>query len=101
MAPIVPTRILEPGMRLLDILADGSKVLATKPATNDEIGRGTLWTASLLGGVPRKLSDRLAGAARWSPDGHSIVYYDRSALYWSDADGEHLRKDMGGARRFG
>ena len=90
--PIVPMPILEPGMRMLDISADGSKVLAIKPALNDEIGRGTLWTASMLGGTPRKLSDHLAQAARWSPDGHSIVYADRSTLYRIDTNGENLRR---------
>jgi len=89
---IVPMRLLGSDVSMLDISADASKVLALKPDLNDEIGRGTLWTVSMLGGTPRRLSDHLAFAARWSPDGRSIVFSDQRTLYMIDADGQNLRK---------
>jgi serine/threonine protein kinase len=88
---IVPMRILEPGMLLLDISADGSKALGLKLG-DDTLGRGTLWTSALLGATPRKVSDHLALTARWSPDGSSIVFGDRHLLYRMSADGENLTR---------
>jgi serine/threonine protein kinase len=88
--PIVPMRILERGMLLLDISADSSKALGLKPDGEDTIGRGTLWTTAMLGGTLRKLSDHLANGARWSPDGRSVVFFERQTLYRIDADGENL-----------
>jgi Tol biopolymer transport system component len=90
--PLVPLHTLGPGIFLLDILPDGSQALGLKPEADDELGRGTLWTASMLGGEPRKLTDHLALHARWSPDGRSVVFSDQSALYKIDEDGRNLRK---------
>jgi serine/threonine protein kinase/Tol biopolymer transport system component len=90
--PVVPLHILGPGIFLLDILPDGSQALGWKPKPDDEIGGGTLWTASMLGGEPRKLTDHLAQHARWSPDGRAVVFSDQSALYKIDEDGRNLRK---------
>ncbi len=90
--PIVPMRILEPGMLLLDISADASKALSIKPDGVDTMGRGTLWTTEMLGGTPRKVSDHLANDARWSPDGHSVVFFDLRTVYRIGADGENLTK---------
>ena len=90
--PVVPLHILGPGIFLLDILPDGSQALGLKPKLDDEIGRGTLWTASMLGGEPRKLTDHLALHARWSPDGRAVVFSDQSTLYKIDEDGQNLRK---------
>jgi Tol biopolymer transport system component len=89
--PIVPTHILGPGMQILDISKDGSKVLGLKLDLNDNINRGTLWTAPMLGGTARKLSDHLAFKARWSLDGRSIVFSDQRTLYSIDEDGQNLR----------
>jgi WD40 repeat protein len=89
--PIVPMRILGPETQLEDISVDASVALGKK-SKDDEVGRGTLWTVSMLGGTPRKISDHLALVARWSPDGHSIVFSDQRTLYAIDADGENLRK---------
>jgi len=88
---IVPMRILERGMVLLDISADASKALGLKPG-EDTMGRGTLWTTAMLGGTPRKLSDHLAKGARWSPDGRSVVFSDVRTLYRIGADGENLTR---------
>ena len=46
----------------------------------------------MLGGTPRKLSDHLANRARWSPDGHSVVFFDLRTLYRIGADGENLTR---------
>jgi Tol biopolymer transport system component len=90
--PIVPTHIFEPGIGILDISSDGSKALGIKPATNDEDGRGILWTASMLGGTPRRLTDHLAKTARWSSDGRSVFFSDENDLYRIDANGQNLEK---------
>ena len=89
---VVPLHILGPGIFLLDILPDGSRALGMKPDMDDNLGRGILWTASMLGGAPRKLTDHLAFTAQWSPDGHSVVFADRQSLYRIDDDGQNLRK---------
>jgi hypothetical protein len=88
---IVPMKILEPGLRLLDISADGSKALALQQDLDDNLGRGTLWVANILGGGSRKLTGHLAVMARWSPDGRSIVFSDGKTLYRLDADGANSR----------
>ncbi len=90
--PIVPMRILERGMWLLDISADASKALGLKQVGEDTLGRGTLWTTAMLGGTPRKLSDHLVNGGRWSPDGHSVVFFDLRTLYRIGADGENLTR---------
>ena len=90
--PIVPMHILERGMWLQDISADASKALGLKQDGEDTLGRGTLWTTAMLGGTPRKLSDHLVNGARWSPDGHSVVFFDLRTLYRIGADGENLTR---------
>lgn len=89
---IAPMSILDPGMVVVDISPDASKVLALKPSLNDEMRRGSLWEAPIFGGTPRKLSDHPMEAARWSPDGRSIAFMDRQTLYLCDADGSNERK---------
>jgi eukaryotic-like serine/threonine-protein kinase len=89
---IAPMGILEPGTHLLDISADGSKVLALTLDKNDDINRGWLSVGSTLGGAPRRLSDHLAQAGKWSPDGHALVFADQKALYRSDEDGSNIKK---------
>jgi serine/threonine protein kinase len=90
--PVVPLHILGPGIFLQDILPDGSQALGWKPKPDDELGGGTLWTASMLGGEPRKLTDHLAQHARWSPEGRAVVFSDHRTLYKIDEDGRNLRK---------
>ncbi len=90
--PVVPMHILEPGMLLLDISADGAKALGLKPDGEDTLGRGTLWTTAMLGGTPRRVSDHLAGSAKWSPDGRFVVFTDEQTLYRIGADGENLTR---------
>jgi Tol biopolymer transport system component len=90
--PIVPTRVLGPGIQILDISTDGSKAIGSKLDVNDNNGRGTLWTTSMLGGTPRKLSEHLALVARWSPDTRYILFSDQRTIYKIDADGENWKK---------
>jgi Tol biopolymer transport system component len=78
-------------MQILDISRDSSTVLGLKLDLNDNNGRGTLWTAPMLGGTARKLSDHLALSARWLPDGRSILFSDLRSLYSIDVDGQNLR----------
>jgi Tol biopolymer transport system component len=90
--PLVPLHVLGSGIFLVDILPDGSQALGWKPKPEEETGRGTLWTASMLGGEPRILTDHLAQYAGWSPDGRAIIFSDQSTLYKIDEDGRNLRK---------
>ncbi|HXP11117.1 MAG TPA: WD40 repeat domain-containing serine/threonine protein kinase, partial [Acidobacteriaceae bacterium] len=89
---LVPQHVFGPGIFLLDIRADGSEALGLKPEPDDNLGRGKLWTQSILGGTPRKLSDHLALVARWFPDGRSVVFADQRTIYSIGVDGENLRK---------
>jgi WD40-like Beta Propeller Repeat len=94
---IAPMPQVESGMRLMDISSDGSGVLEWKPDLNDVIRRGSLWTASSLGGAPRRLGNYLVntpdwGAAAFSPDGRSIGFTDRRTLYIADTNGANVRK---------
>ncbi len=45
-----------------------------------------------VGGTPRKLSDHLAGSAKWSPDGRFVMLADERTLYRIGADGENLTR---------
>ncbi len=90
--PIAPLRTSTTGMQMLDISPDASEMLALKPDLNDENGRGPIWTAPVLGGVPRKIGNQIAQDARWSPDGRSIVYANMNSLSVSDNEGANLKK---------
>jgi eukaryotic-like serine/threonine-protein kinase len=89
---IAPMRALEPGMVLLDLSRDSSRVLAWKPDPNNEIGGGSLWVVSALGGTPRRLGHFVAQTAQWFPDQNSVMYADQQTLYRFDLDGENIRK---------
>ena len=88
---IAPLTALQ-GMYLMDLSRDGSKVIAWRFDPSDNIGRGTMWIAPVLGGMPSRLSDHLAQAARFSPDGPSIFFADMGNLYTADADGSAAKK---------
>jgi Tol biopolymer transport system component len=94
---IAPMPQVQPGMRLMNISADGAKVLEWKPEVGDDIRRGSLWMASSVGGAPRRLGNYLVntpdwGAAAFSPDGQSIMFTDTRILYAADADGSNVKK---------
>jgi eukaryotic-like serine/threonine-protein kinase len=88
---------IEPGMRLMDISADGTKILEWKPTVGDDIRRGSLWVASSLGGTPRRVAHALVNTpefsgAAFSPDGQSIFFTDQRTLYSADEDGNNVKK---------
>jgi len=83
----------EPGLQILDISHDGSKALASKtvwqPATYPV---GTLWVASPLGGPARKIGIGPVQDARWSPDGHSILFSEKGVIYTANEDGSNRKR---------
>ncbi len=90
---IAPLRFSEPGLQLLDISSDGSKALAWKVVPEPgAYPSGTLWVASPLGGAARKIYPRLAQDARWSPDGHSILFSEKGVIYSANEDGSGQKK---------
>jgi eukaryotic-like serine/threonine-protein kinase len=89
---VVPMQSLQPGMVLWDVSADGSKILAWKPDPNDEVGRGTLWAGSMLGGGLRRVTNHTVQAAQLSPGGENIYFADLENLYLCDANGGNERK---------
>jgi DNA-binding winged helix-turn-helix (wHTH) protein/Tol biopolymer transport system component len=89
---IVPMRSMTRGLNLLDISTDASQMLSVSLDPNDNLGRGTLWSANMIGGTAHKISDHLAQAARWSRDGKSIVFADLGNLYQCDTDGGNRRQ---------
>src|SRR6185437_16180161 len=80
------------GMYLMDLSRDGSRVIGWKADPNDNVGRGSMWIAPVLGGMPSRFTDHLAQAAGFSPDGQSIVFADMGSLYSGGADGSGLKK---------
>jgi serine/threonine protein kinase len=89
---IAPIRSSVSGMGMLDVSPDASEMLTLKVDPNDETGRGSIWTVPLMGGAPKRIGTQMARAARWSPDGRSILYCDMNSVYVSDADGSNLKK---------
>jgi eukaryotic-like serine/threonine-protein kinase len=89
---VVPMQSLQPGMVLWDVSADGSKILAWKPDPDDEVGRGTLWAGSMLGGGLRRVGSHTVQTARLAPNGDTIYFADLGVLYRCDANGGNERK---------
>ena len=90
--PTAPARASIADMALLDISPDGAEMLLLKYQLSDENGRGSIWSAPVMGGSPRLLHDALTRTAHWSPDGRSIVYADLNTLSISDRDGSNFHK---------
>jgi Tol biopolymer transport system component/DNA-binding winged helix-turn-helix (wHTH) protein len=76
---------------LLDIAPNRNELLAMQIEGCDT---GWLWILPLLGGAPRRLTDRLALAGSWSPDGQRILYSSGYDLYLVSNDGSESRKLM-------
>ncbi|HLH05354.1 MAG TPA: protein kinase [Bryobacteraceae bacterium] len=89
---IAPMRILQPGMQLLDLSPDGSRILALKVEPNNEVGMGSMWVVPTLGGTQRRIGSSLALAACWSPDGRSLAFSNKHKLYISDPEGANARE---------
>jgi hypothetical protein len=90
---IAPIPGLSGGMYLVDVSADGSKVLAWAQNLNNEAAGGWFLVGSSLGGAWRKIGTvREANPyARWTPDGKSIYFVQGQQLWVIDEDGGDAR----------
>ncbi len=90
---IAPIPGLSGGMYLVDVSADGAKVLAWAQNLNNEAAGGWFLVGSSLGGAWRKIGTVLEANpyARWSPDGNSIYFVQEQQLWVMDEDGGHAR----------
>jgi Tol biopolymer transport system component/DNA-binding winged helix-turn-helix (wHTH) protein len=76
---------------LLDLSKEGTDLLV---GSNDDEARegGALWVQPVAGGSPRRVGTILAGAARFGPDGTSIIYAKDHDVYSVSLDGSSPRK---------
>ena len=90
---IAPIPGLASGTYLVDLWADGSKVLAWVQNLNNEALGGSFVVGSSLGGAWRTIgSVREANpVARWSSDGESIYFVQGGQLWIMDENGGHVR----------
>lgn len=90
---IAPIPGLSGGTYLVDLWADGSKVLAWVQNMNNETVGGWFVVGSSLGGAWRKIGtvSEANPVARWSSDGKSIYFVQAGALWMMDENGGHLR----------
>src|SRR5579864_5742592 len=71
---------------LQDISNDGHELLVTSFDGMEKGGR-QLWVMPSKGGAPRRVSDVLCDAARWSPDNHKIACTNGTSIMMFDSDG--------------
>ncbi len=88
---VAPIATHFPGMKLLNVSPDGSKLLVARTAGPTAID-GPLWALPVLGGSPVRLGDAVGGNAAWSPDGKTLYYVKGGALYLATADGTGSHK---------
>jgi len=90
---IAPIPGLSAGMYLVDVSADGSKVLAWAQNMNKEIEVGWFLVGSSLGGALRRIGTEHEAnpIARWSSDGKSIYFVEGKQIWVMDEDGDHAR----------
>ena len=90
---IAPIPGLSPGMYLVDVSADGSKVLAWAQNLNKENETGWFMVGSSLGGALRRIGtvQEARPVARWSSDGKSIYFVQAQQVWVMDEDGDHAR----------
>jgi len=90
---IAPIPGLSAGMYLVDVSADGSKVLAWAQNLNREDIAGGFLVGSTLGGALRRVGTEQEAApiARWSSDGKSIYFVQSQQVWVMDEDGDHAR----------
>jgi Tol biopolymer transport system component len=88
---IAPIPGLSGGTYLVDLWADGSKVLAWVQNMNNEALGGWFVVGSSLGGAWRKIGtvSEANPVARWSSDGKSIYFVQAGALWMMDENGGH------------
>ncbi len=91
--PVALPAALE-GMLLQDISPERSDLLLVRAGAPP----GTLWTAPVMGGAPRRLGDLVVSDpswppnASWSPDGQEIVYHNGHDLLVARNDGTEVHK---------
>jgi Tol biopolymer transport system component/tRNA A-37 threonylcarbamoyl transferase component Bud32 len=90
---IAPIPGLSGGMYLVDVSADGSKVLAWAQNMNKETQVGWFLVGSSLGGALRRIGKEHEAnpVARWSSDGKSIYFVEGEQIWVMDEDGDHAR----------
>ena len=90
---IAPIPGLAGGMYLVDVIADGSKVLVWAQDKNNEAGGGWFLAGSSLGGAWRKIGtgQDASPIARWAPDGKSIYFVKSKQVWVMDEDGGDAR----------
>jgi Tol biopolymer transport system component/predicted Ser/Thr protein kinase len=90
---IAPIPGLTGGMYLVDVKADGSKVLVWAQNMNNEAAGGWFLEGSSLGGAWRKIGTEQEAnpIARWASDGKSIYFVEGQQLWVMDEDGGHAR----------
>jgi len=90
---IAPIPGLSSGMYLVDVSADGSKVLAWAQSINNEAEGGWFLVGSSLGGALRRIGTlrEALPIARWSSDGKSIYFIQDQQVWVMDEDGDHVR----------
>lgn len=79
------------GMQLLSVSPDGANLLVADEVGATALG-GFLWSVPILGGSARRLGDATGRDGAWSPDGHMLVYADRSDLFVANSDGSSPQK---------
>ena len=90
---IAPIPGLSGGMYLVDVSADGSKVLVWAQNMNNEAQGGWFLVGSSLGGALRRIGKEQEAnpVARWSSDGKSIYFVEGEQIWVMDEDGDHAR----------
>jgi serine/threonine protein kinase/WD40 repeat protein len=90
---IAPIPGLTGGMYLVDVIADGSKVLVWVQNMNNEAAGGWFLAGSSLGGAWRKIGAEKDASpiARWASDGKSIYFVDSKQLWVMDEYGGDAR----------
>jgi hypothetical protein len=90
---IAPIPGLTGGMYLVDVIADGSKVLVWAQDMNNEAGGGWFLAGSSLGGAWRKIGtgQDASPIARWASDGKSIYFVESKQVWVMDEDGGDAR----------
>jgi len=79
-----------PGTALLDVSADGSRILFNRRVAGD--CDSELWEMAFATAQPHRLGQACATAAAWPPDRARLAYSDRRALYLANSDGTAPKK---------
>jgi eukaryotic-like serine/threonine-protein kinase len=81
-----------PGIIMLDISPDHSRLLVENLLGLVEAEAGELWELPLPSGPPRRIGDVAGQAGSWSPGGRQLVFAKGENVYLANADGTDTRK---------